>query len=157
MELTVTTVLIAFTGAFLICFMKGAFGGGSSVIGIPLLSIVMDPVTAGGLLLGVERPRCREGPWPNNSSLRLSSRCALGAPREIRTFAAHKPSAAMRAGIASFALIFSAEAIHASRHQSLRFSWEAFLRSAGRRWNNWICPLVFAGVRFKWLFPFCSP
>jgi uncharacterized membrane protein YfcA len=30
--------------------MKGAFGGGFSIIGIPLLSIVMDPVTAGGLL-----------------------------------------------------------------------------------------------------------
>ena len=50
MELTVTTVLIAFAGVFLICFMKGAFGGGFSIIGIPLLSIVMDPVTAGGLL-----------------------------------------------------------------------------------------------------------
>ena len=50
MELTATTVLIVFTGVFLICFMKGAFGGGFSIIGIPLLSIVMDPVTAGGLL-----------------------------------------------------------------------------------------------------------
>ena len=29
MELTVTTILIAFSGVFLICFMKGAFGGGS--------------------------------------------------------------------------------------------------------------------------------
>jgi uncharacterized membrane protein YfcA len=50
MELTITTVLIAFAGVFLICFMKGAFGGGFSIVGIPLLSIVMDPVTAGGLL-----------------------------------------------------------------------------------------------------------
>ncbi|KRQ98097.1 sulfite exporter TauE/SafE family protein [Bradyrhizobium valentinum] len=50
MELTATTVLIAFAGVFLICFMKGAFGGGFAIIGIPLLSIVMDPVTAGGLL-----------------------------------------------------------------------------------------------------------
>ena len=50
MELTVTTVLIAFAGVFLICFMKGAFGGGFSIVGIPLLSLVMDPVTAGGLL-----------------------------------------------------------------------------------------------------------
>jgi uncharacterized membrane protein YfcA len=49
-ELTVTTILVAFAGVFLICFMKGAFGGGFSIIGIPLLSIVMDPVTAGGLL-----------------------------------------------------------------------------------------------------------
>ena len=50
MELTITTVLVAFAGVFLICFMKGAFGGGFSIIGIPLLSTVMDPVTAGGLL-----------------------------------------------------------------------------------------------------------
>jgi hypothetical protein len=50
MELTVATILVAFAGVFLICFMKGAFGGGFSIIGIPLLSIVMDPVTAGGLL-----------------------------------------------------------------------------------------------------------
>src|ERR1700712_1947647 len=50
MELTVTTVLVAFAGVFLICFMKGAFGGGFSIVGIPLLSFVMDPVTAGGLL-----------------------------------------------------------------------------------------------------------
>ncbi|MGV1760905.1 sulfite exporter TauE/SafE family protein [Rhizobium sp. A22-96] len=50
MELSVTTILVAFAGVFLICLMKGAFGGGFSIIGIPLLSIVMDPVTAGGLL-----------------------------------------------------------------------------------------------------------
>src|ERR1700755_1667494 len=50
MELTVATILVTFAGVFLICFMKGAFGGGFSIIGIPLLSIVMDPVTAGGLL-----------------------------------------------------------------------------------------------------------
>jgi uncharacterized protein len=50
MQLTASTVLVAFAGVFLICFMKGAFGGGFSIVGIPLLSIVMDPVTAGGLL-----------------------------------------------------------------------------------------------------------
>jgi uncharacterized protein len=50
MELTFATVLVALAGVFLICFMKGAFGGGFSIVGIPLLSIVMDPVTAGGLL-----------------------------------------------------------------------------------------------------------
>ena len=50
MELSIATILIAFAGVFLICFMKGAFGGGFSIVGIPLLSIVMDPVTAGGLL-----------------------------------------------------------------------------------------------------------
>src|SRR5262245_2239843 len=50
MELTATTILVAFAGVFLICFMKGAFGGGFAIVGIPLLSLVMDPVTAGGLL-----------------------------------------------------------------------------------------------------------
>jgi uncharacterized membrane protein YfcA len=50
MELTATTILIAFAGVFLICFMKGAFGGGFAIVGIPMLSLVMDPVTAGGLL-----------------------------------------------------------------------------------------------------------
>ena len=50
MELTVATILVTLAGVFLICFMKGAFGGGFSIVGIPLLSIVMDPVTAGGLL-----------------------------------------------------------------------------------------------------------
>jgi uncharacterized membrane protein YfcA len=50
MELTTTTILIAFAGVLLICFMKGAFGGGFAIVGIPLLSVVMDPVTAGGLL-----------------------------------------------------------------------------------------------------------
>jgi uncharacterized membrane protein YfcA len=49
-DLTLATILIAFAGVFLICFMKGAFGGGFSIVGIPLLSIVMDPVTAGGVL-----------------------------------------------------------------------------------------------------------
>ncbi|ANY16697.1 sulfite exporter TauE/SafE family protein [Bordetella pseudohinzii] len=50
MELTVSTIVITFAGVFLICFMKGAFGGGFAIVGIPLLSLVMDPVTAGGLL-----------------------------------------------------------------------------------------------------------
>jgi uncharacterized membrane protein YfcA len=50
MELNATTILVTFTGVFLICFMKGAFGGGFAIVGIPLLSLVMDPVTAGGLL-----------------------------------------------------------------------------------------------------------
>jgi uncharacterized membrane protein YfcA len=50
MDLSVTTILVTFAGVFLICFMKGAFGGGFAIVGIPLLSLVMDPVTAGGLL-----------------------------------------------------------------------------------------------------------
>jgi uncharacterized membrane protein YfcA len=50
MELTIGTILVTFAGIFLICFMKGAFGGGFAIVGIPLLSLVMDPITAGGLL-----------------------------------------------------------------------------------------------------------
>lgn len=50
MELNVTTILVTFAGVFLICFMKGAFGGGFAIVGIPLLSLVMSPVEAGGLL-----------------------------------------------------------------------------------------------------------
>lgn len=50
MELTLATILVAVTGVFLISFMRGAFGGGFAIIGIPLLSVVMDPVAAGGLL-----------------------------------------------------------------------------------------------------------
>lgn len=50
MELTIATMLVAFAGVLLISFMKGAFGGGFAIVGIPLLSTVMDPITAGGLL-----------------------------------------------------------------------------------------------------------
>jgi uncharacterized protein len=49
-ELTAVTITVAFAGVFVISFMRGAFGGGFAIIGIPLLSTVMDPVTAGGLL-----------------------------------------------------------------------------------------------------------
>src|ERR1700754_3910012 len=31
-ELTLATILVAFAGVFLICFMKGAFGGGFSIV-----------------------------------------------------------------------------------------------------------------------------
>ncbi|MGF6202503.1 TSUP family transporter [Pseudomonas laurylsulfatiphila] len=50
LELTTTTLLVTFAGVFLICFMKGAFGGGFAIVGILLLSLVMDPITPGGLL-----------------------------------------------------------------------------------------------------------
>src|SRR5262245_34849513 len=41
---------IAALGVGLIAFMRGAFGGGFAIIGIPLLSLAMDPITAGALL-----------------------------------------------------------------------------------------------------------
>ena len=50
MELTAATIVVALAGVFMISFMRGAFGGRFAIIGIPLLSTVMDPITAGGLL-----------------------------------------------------------------------------------------------------------
>lgn len=44
------TLAVAALGVFLIAFMRGAFGGGFAIIGIPLLSLVMDPISAGALL-----------------------------------------------------------------------------------------------------------
>ncbi len=50
MPVDVAALAIAELGVFLIAFMKGAFGGGFAIIGIPLLSLAMDPIRAGGLL-----------------------------------------------------------------------------------------------------------
>jgi uncharacterized membrane protein YfcA len=50
LQLSIATILIALAGVFFIAFMKGAFGGGFAIIGIPLLSMVMDPLSAGALL-----------------------------------------------------------------------------------------------------------
>ena len=41
---------LAALGVFVISFMRGAFGGGFAILGIPLLSLGMDPVVAGGFL-----------------------------------------------------------------------------------------------------------
>jgi uncharacterized membrane protein YfcA len=43
-------LLVVTSGVFIIAFMKGAFGGGLAIIGIPVLSLVMDPIAAGALL-----------------------------------------------------------------------------------------------------------
>lgn len=43
-------ILVAEVAIFLIAFLKGAFGGGFALIGIPLLSLAMDPITAGTLI-----------------------------------------------------------------------------------------------------------
>jgi uncharacterized protein len=45
-----SVVVVALTGVFIIAFMKGAFGGGAATLGIPLLALAMDPLTAGALL-----------------------------------------------------------------------------------------------------------
>lgn len=44
------TIALAILAVLLIGFMKGAFGGGFAIIGIPLLALVMDPIAAGALL-----------------------------------------------------------------------------------------------------------
>lgn len=53
MEFTVGTVIVAFLGVFLISFMKGAFGGGFSIVGIPMLSFVTDPVVTAAKLFWI--------------------------------------------------------------------------------------------------------
>jgi uncharacterized membrane protein YfcA len=50
MELTVVSIAVSLAAVFLIAFMRGAFGGGFAIVGIPLMSVVMDPLTAGALL-----------------------------------------------------------------------------------------------------------
>jgi len=50
MVLDLQTILVTLSGVFLIAFMKGAFGGGFAIIGIPLLSLSMTPLQAGALL-----------------------------------------------------------------------------------------------------------
>lgn len=43
-------ILVAEFGIFLIAFLKGAFGGGFALIGIPLLSLAMDPISAATII-----------------------------------------------------------------------------------------------------------
>jgi uncharacterized membrane protein YfcA len=43
-------VLVIVIGVFIIAFMKGAFGGGFAIVGIPFLSLAMSPLEAGVLL-----------------------------------------------------------------------------------------------------------
>ncbi|MYD92255.1 MAG: sulfite exporter TauE/SafE family protein [Chloroflexi bacterium] len=45
-----TTISLTLIGVFVIAFIKGGFGGGFAIVGIPLLALVMDPLTAGALL-----------------------------------------------------------------------------------------------------------
>ena len=45
-----TLLALGFTAVLLIAFTKGAFGGGFAIVGIPLMSLVMDPISAGALL-----------------------------------------------------------------------------------------------------------
>jgi uncharacterized membrane protein YfcA len=50
LQVSAATVTVCLAAVFLISFMRGAFGGGFAVVGIPLMSLVMDPLTAGAVL-----------------------------------------------------------------------------------------------------------
>ena len=50
MEISAGAIVVCLAAVFLIAFMRGAFGGGFAIVGIPLLSLVTDAVTAGALL-----------------------------------------------------------------------------------------------------------
>src|SRR5262245_61175695 len=49
-ELGFENILVTGLATLLIAFVKGAFGGGFGLVGIPLLSLVMDPISAGAIL-----------------------------------------------------------------------------------------------------------
>ena len=49
-ELGIEHVLVAGLATLLIALVKGAFGGGFGLVGIPLLSLVMDPLSAGAII-----------------------------------------------------------------------------------------------------------
>lgn len=48
--MTAEAIIVIGLGVFIIAFMKGAFGGGFAIIGIPFLSMAMPPLEAGVLL-----------------------------------------------------------------------------------------------------------
>jgi len=50
MTLDAPTLCVVAATAFLISFSKGALGGGFAILGIPLMALVMDPISAGALL-----------------------------------------------------------------------------------------------------------
>lgn len=50
MHLDPLVICVAMMAVMVIGFMKGAFGGGFAIIGIPVLALVMDPIKAGSLL-----------------------------------------------------------------------------------------------------------
>lgn len=48
--LTPEHIAAAIAATLLIAFVKGAFGGGFGLVGIPVLSLTMDPITAGAII-----------------------------------------------------------------------------------------------------------
>jgi uncharacterized protein len=85
MTATFVVVLVSIAAVFIIAFMKGSFGGGFAILGIPLISLVMDPLTAGALLapLFVVMDICalyywRPSTWSKPDVVRLAPSMAVG-------------------------------------------------------------------------------
>ena len=55
-ELTVAHIVVSQLAVLLIGFCKGAFGAGIALVGIPILALVMDPITAGTVIAPVFLP-----------------------------------------------------------------------------------------------------
>lgn len=53
MSLDIPTIAVTLAAVFITTFMKGAFGGGFAIIGIPFMALAMDPIAAGALLAPV--------------------------------------------------------------------------------------------------------
>ena len=49
-SLDAATLSVTAVAVFLTAFTKGAFGGGFAILGIPMMALVMDPITAGVVL-----------------------------------------------------------------------------------------------------------
>ena len=94
MEFTLFTIAVALAGTFLIAFMKGAFGGGFAIIGIPLLSLAMDPLTAGALLAPLPQATISR-PW---SGLAFRPRHGVHPQQPTTRDAAAQPDASAPAG-----------------------------------------------------------
>ncbi|OWU86710.1 permease [Oceanicola sp. 22II-s10i] len=50
MELSPAVLAVTWAAVVLIAFVKGAFGGGLAMVGIPVMSLAMDPLVAGAVL-----------------------------------------------------------------------------------------------------------
>lgn len=77
--------IVAPLGVFLIALLKGAFGGGFAILGIPLLALTMDPVAAGALLAplflvmdGFALRRWRPSTWSRPDLFALVPGLAVG-------------------------------------------------------------------------------
>lgn len=90
--------LLTFTAFFLLAFSKGAFGGGLGVLGIPLMALVMPPLTAGGIMAPAfvladmtSLPYLRPATWSKPDALLLVPALLLGIGAGVWLIAALNP------------------------------------------------------------------